>query len=95
VVHKAGDSIKEIYVSFVFLKSYLSYLVLPGCGPAADPLLLWQKGAKPISQSPAVLSGMDAKKGKPGQLAVLRQGPMDFRGVHPKSLVAGVDWRKI
>ena len=67
------------------------YSVLPGFGPAADPLLFRQKWTKPLTPRPATLQGTDANIWSAGQLAPLRQGPPIDESVRPFGLTEGVD----
>jgi hypothetical protein len=66
------------------------FSVLPGFGPAAEPLLFRQKWPKPLTPRPVSLDWTDAKHEKAGQLAALRQGPLIDKSVRPWGLAAGV-----
>jgi len=74
---------------------------MPGFVPAAE-LVAWrvpkgatfvveQKDPKPVIPCPASSNEVDARHGRAGQLALLRQGPPVHESVHPWGRAAGVD----
>jgi len=64
--------------------------VLPGFGPAAEPLLFRQKQPKPLMPRLASFNEMDANHGRASQLAALKQGSPTDESVHSEGRTAGV-----
>ncbi len=66
------------------------FSVLPGFGPAAEPLSFRQKQPKPLTPRSASLHEMNARHGKVSQLAALKQGSPAHESVHSEGRAAGV-----
>jgi len=66
------------------------FSVMPGFGPAADPLLFRQKLAKPLTPKLATLEVSNANLRSADQLALLKQDPRHDTSVRHRGQSAGV-----
>ncbi len=69
--------------------------MLPGFGPAAEPLLFRQKWPKPMTPSLARSDRADTMSRRAAQLARLKQGLPANKSVRPRGQAAGVSERNV